>query len=80
MDSLVNNSKYNLLYSIEAELTVLSCLLKDKNIFEEAERILQTEDFYKKSHQYIFESMKRCHAKGYTVDPISVYEDIKEKK
>ena len=66
--------------SIEAEKSVLGCLMLDKNAIIKVADFLQTEDFYKKNHQEIYQAILDLFEKQEPVDLLAVSTRLKEKK
>ncbi len=67
-------------HNIEAEQSVLGCMLLSKDaIFVAAER-LKADDFYKESHRKIFNSMLELSENGEPVDLITLSELLRTKK
>lgn len=66
--------------SIEAEQTLLSCLLIDKDAIIKVVDILMTVDFYKDSHQYIFETILELFNNQEPIDIITLANRLEEKK
>ncbi len=65
--------------NIEAEQSVLGALLIDQEAIIKVLDILSKEDFYKESHQMIFESMFDLFAKREPIDLLSLTNRLKEK-
>lgn len=58
--------------AIEAEITLLGGLLVNAERFDEAQDLLSPADFFRKSHQLIFDTMLRLASEGGTIDPFTV--------
>ena len=65
--------------SIEAEQSVLGCLMIDKNAVIKVADFLQPNDFYKGIHREIYEVMINLFEKGEPIDLLSVANKLKEK-
>ena len=65
--------------SIEAEQSVLGCLMLDKNAIVKVADFLTPEDFYRKSHQEIYQTSRELFKKGEPIDFLSISNRLKEK-
>jgi len=65
--------------SIEAEKSILGCLMLDKNAIYKVADFLTPRDFYKKNHQEIYTVMLEIFGKGEPIDLLSVSTRLKEK-
>ncbi|MGB8955578.1 MAG: replicative DNA helicase [Tumebacillaceae bacterium] len=65
--------------NVEAEQAVLGALLIESDAVTTVSEILQQEDFYRKSHQLIFETILRVSESGEPVDMITVTADLQDK-
>jgi len=65
--------------SIEAEKSLLGCLMLDKNAIIRVADFLQTRDFYKKIHQQIYQAIIELFEKGEPIDLLSTSTRLKEK-
>jgi len=65
--------------NIEAEKSVLGCLMVDKNAIIKVVDFLRPEDFYRGIHQEIYRSCQELFAKGEPIDLLSVSNRLKEK-
>ncbi len=65
--------------SIEAEQSVLGCLMLDNNAIIKVADFLQAKDFYKGIHQEIYQVMLDLFGKGEPIDLLSVSTRLKEK-
>ncbi len=65
-------------HSIEAEVSVLGCLMLDKDAILKVVDFLRPEDFYKKSHQQIYKVCQELFEKGEPIDLLSVSNRLKE--
>jgi replicative DNA helicase len=65
-------------YSEEAEIAVLSSMIVDMGATAEVSTMLNPDDFYKPSHQIIFDSTLKVYNKGEGVDIVTVVERLKK--
>ena len=65
--------------NIEAEKSVLGCLMVDKNAIIKVVDFLRPEDFYRGIHQEIYRACQELFAKGEPIDLLSVSNRLKEK-
>ncbi len=65
--------------NIEAEKSLLGSLILDKNAIIKVADYLQSKDFYKQSHQQIFQAILELFEKGEPVDLLAVSTRLKEK-
>src|SRR3990167_4450809 len=65
--------------NIEAEVSLLGSLMLDKDAFLKVGDFLETRDFYKKAHRYIYQAMQELFEKGEPIDLLSVASRLKEK-
>ncbi len=66
--------------SIEAEISLLGCLMLDKNAIIKVADFLRPEDFYRGIHQEIYRVCRELFEKGEPIDLLSVSNRLKEKK
>lgn len=66
--------------NLEAEQSLLGSLLIDKNAIIKIADIISAEDFYKESHQLIFESVTELFSRHEPIDILSVGSRLEEKK
>lgn len=66
-------------HSIEAEQSVISSMLLDKEAVVAASEVLHGEDFYSKQYGIIFDAMVELHAQGKPIDLITLQEKLREK-
>lgn len=66
--------------SIEAEKSVLGCLMLDKNAIVKVVDSLQPRDLYKKNHQEIYKTVVELFEKQEPIDLLAVAGRLKEKK
>ncbi len=65
--------------NIEAEKSLLGCLMIDKNAVFKVADFLQPRDFYKQSYQKIYQSVLELFEKGDPIDLLSLSVRLKEK-
>lgn len=65
--------------SIEAESSLLGCLMLDKNAIVKVVDFVKTEDFYRRSHQDIYQVCQELFEKNDSIDLLSVSNRLKEK-
>lgn len=65
--------------SIEAEKSLLGCLMLDKNAIIKVADFLRPDDFYRKAHQEIYQACQELFAKGEPIDLLSLSNRLKEK-
>lgn len=65
--------------SIEAEQSVIGCMLMSRDAIMTASEILTSEDFYQHQYGVIFEAMVELFNEGKPVDLITLQERLKEK-
>ena len=65
--------------SIEAEQSLLGCLMIDKNAIVKVVDFLIPRDFYREIHQEIYQSCQELFEKGEPIDILSVSNRLKEK-
>ena len=65
--------------SIEAEKSLLGCLMLDKNAILKVADFLRPEDFYRKVHQEIYQATLELFEKGESIDLLSVSNRLREK-
>jgi replicative DNA helicase len=65
--------------SIEAEQSLLGCLMLDKDAIVKVADFLSPEDFYRNIHQGIYEVCEELFKKGEVIDVLSVSNRLKEK-
>jgi len=66
--------------NVEAEQSVLGCLMLDKNIIIQVADILKPEDFYKGVHNIIYQAMLDLYNKREPIDLLSLTNRLTEKK
>ena len=65
-------------YNLEAEQSLLGCMLMDNEIVSELLCALTDKDFYAESHQYIISAFKRVYADRKPVDIITVTDELEK--
>lgn len=65
--------------NIEAEQSILGGLLLDKEAWDQVSDILTAEDFYRPSHQKLFDAIAHLHRNSKEVDIITVPDYLKSK-
>jgi len=65
--------------NLEAEQSLLGCLLIDKDAIIKIADIVMENDFYKDSHRMIYETMKDLYAKHEPIDILSLTNRLEEK-
>jgi len=65
--------------NIEAEQSVLGCLMLDKDAIIKVSDILKSEDFYRGTHQTIFKTMLELFEENEPIDLLSVSNRLEEK-
>ncbi len=66
--------------SIEAEKSLLGCLMIDKKTIEKVADLIKSNDFYKKKHEQVYKAMLDLFQKREPIDILSVSGRLKEKK
>lgn len=65
--------------SLEAEQTLIGCILNSTDRFIEADTILKSEDFYVDKHKKIYETIKKLCDNSVSVDTVTVVDNLKKK-
>lgn len=65
--------------NIEAEQSILGCLLIDKDAIIKVADIMSANDFYKDSHKIIYETMQELYGKHEPIDILSLSNRLDEK-
>ena len=63
--------------NIEAEQSVISAMLIDNKTIEKVSPLLKPMDFYRPSHQIIYQAVLHLHAKNEPVDLVTMTEELK---
>jgi replicative DNA helicase len=66
--------------NVEAEQSLLGCLMIDKNAIIKVADFLRAEDFYRKVHQEIYQASLDLFEKGEPIDLLSLSNRLKEKE
>jgi len=64
--------------NLEAEKALLSSLFLDPDKFPAVAEIVKAECFYNSKHQAIFAAIERLYTAGSSIDPLSVYDELKK--
>ncbi|MGO4928286.1 replicative DNA helicase [Fundicoccus sp. Sow4_D5] len=72
----VNQLEKALPFSIEAEKSVIGALLIDSMKMGSVQAILQEDDFYKRSHQTIYDAMNKVFDKNGIIDPVTLINQL----
>ncbi|WP_461207328.1 replicative DNA helicase [Clostridium sp. DL1XJH146] len=67
-------------HNIQAEQTVIGCMLKDKTSIVNAAEALKEEDFYRDTHKIVYTSVIELYMKDIPVDMITLIEHLKSKE
>mgnify|MGYP003813123461 CR=1 FL=1 len=65
--------------NVEAEQSLLGCLMLDKDAIVKVVDFIKAEDFYKNIHQEIFQAISDLYAKSEPIDILSISARLKEK-
>lgn len=65
------------LYNLEAEASVLGCLLIDNSKIDKVEEKLKYTDFYGRGHQVIYQAMMGVHKRGEDMDLLTLCDSLK---
>lgn len=65
--------------NLEAETGVLGSVLMDNSVIDDVMLIIKYVDFYRDSHQLIYQSITAIHNRGERVDVITLEEELKRK-
>ena len=60
----------------DAEKSVLSCMMQDREALSLAFELLGADDFYQPAHREIFEGMHQLNSQGMPVDLVTVDEEL----
>ncbi len=66
-------------HNMEAEQSVLGCMLLDKESVATATDFLDSDDFYADAHKEIFDSMVEIYDRGEPVDLVTVTEQLRQR-
>jgi replicative DNA helicase len=67
-------------YLLEAEQYVLASILIDQKAIAEVLALLQTKDFYREEHKYIFDAMLNLHKENIPIDIVTVFNRLQAMK
>ena len=65
-------------FNIEAEISVLGSMLLDNEAINLVTEILRTDNFYKTSHQYIFDTIVNLYNKNNAVDLVILKDELRK--
>ncbi len=65
-------------FNIEAEISVLGSMLLDNEAIDLVTEILRTDNFYKTSHQHIFDTIVNLYNKNNAVDLVILKDELKK--
>ncbi len=65
-------------FNIEAEISVLGSMLLDNEAINLVTELLRTDNFYKTSHQYIFDTIVNLYNKSNAVDLVILKDELKK--
>ena len=65
--------------NLEAEQSVLGAMLLDTEALVEVAEVLSSRDFYRETHQHIFEALMDLFNRGEAVDLVTVCEELENK-
>lgn len=63
-------------HSLESEQSILGGLMLDANAFELVSDMLSADDFYRREHQIIYETIQRLALNGKPIDAVTVLGDL----
>lgn len=66
-------------YNLEAEESLLGAMLLSKDAIADAIEICQSTDFYKPSHQHIFDALVAAWNRGDPADTVTIADELKRK-
>ncbi len=64
-------------HNVQAEQTVLGCMLKDKTSIGQSAEALKGDDFYRESHKIIFNSILELYQRDTPIDMVTLIEHLK---
>lgn len=65
--------------NIEAEQSILGGLLLDKEAFDQIADVIESDDFYKPTHQKLYVAIKELHDKSQPIDIITITNHLESK-
>ncbi len=66
--------------NLEAEMSLLGSILLDKDAMLKIADVIESDDFYKKSHSAVFETMQELYAKNEPIDLLTLGNRLEEKQ
>lgn len=72
----INQLEKALPYSIDAEKSVIGALLVDSMKMGSVQAIIEEDDFYKRSHQIIYDMMNKLFDKNGVIDPVTLINQL----
>ncbi|QGU96734.1 replicative DNA helicase [Clostridium bovifaecis] len=63
-------------HNIQAEQTVLGCMIKDKTSIAQAAEVLRGDDFYREGHKIIFNAILDLYSKDIPIDMVTLIEHL----
>lgn len=63
-------------HNIQAEQTVLGCMIKDKSSIAQAAEVLRGDDFYREGHKLIFNAIIELYSKDIPIDMVTLIEHL----
>lgn len=72
----VHQLEKSLPYSIDAEKSVIGALLVDSLKMGSVQSIIEEDDFYKRSHQIIYDMMNKLFDKNGVIDPVTLINQL----
>ena len=63
-------------HSLESEQSILGGLMLDSNAFELVSDVLSADDFYRREHQIIYETIARLALSGKPIDAVTVFSEL----
>src|SRR5439155_6748640 len=67
-------------HNLEAEESVLGSMMLSAEAIASVVEIVKAEDFYRSSHQMLFEAVLSIYARGEPVDAITTVEELKRRR
>jgi len=67
------------LYSIEAEMAVLGCMLQSPKAVDEVLAVLNEDDFYRPAHAIIFRAIRQLNSNHREIDHLTVRVELQER-
>src|SRR3990167_10282695 len=66
--------------NIEAEMSLLGSILLDKEAMLKIADVIEEDDFYKRNHSLIYETMRELYGKNEPIDVLTLGNRLEEKK